>query len=212
MFPNKCKAILMTDTNSILEYGEAKISLKNKTVDFMNSFVPLLPMSTTVKIICCESETNTHLITGTVYLSATTLMRIDNISMQLLDGAEKVLSMDVSIPARILETSQKASFFSVRTTKKWIDCTISAISAERVCFYTSWKKTAASNISKIQIHQPVFPGSTDINIKISGKPIIFGEKYKYTYDFTGLKEKERKSLLTFIRQYSTLLTDNVNSL
>ncbi|MGN0605726.1 MAG: hypothetical protein ACI4JM_04300 [Oscillospiraceae bacterium] len=211
MFPNKCKAILMTENNSILEYGEAKISLKNKTVDFVNSFVPLLPMSTMVKIICCENETNTHLITGNVYLSSTTLLRIDNINIKLFDGAEQVLTMEVSIPAKILEISQKASFFSVRTTKKWLDCTISSISAEKICFYTSWRKTAASNVSKIQIHQPVFPSATDISIKISGKPIIFGEKYKYIYSLTGLKEKERSTLHTFIRQYSTLIIDNVNS-
>lgn len=211
MFPNKCKAILMTENNQVLEYGDAKISLKNKSVDFTNSFVPLLMIGTPVKIICCENGQNTHLITGSTYLSSSQLLRVDNITIKLLEGAENVLTMEVSVPAKILETSQKASFFNTRTIKKWIDCTISSISAEKICFYTSWRKTASSNISTIQIAQPIFSSSTDISIRIGGKPIIFGEKYKYIYNITNLEEKERASLLTFIKQYSTLVIENVNS-
>ncbi len=211
MFPNKCKAILMTENNDILEYGEAKISLKNKTVDFTGNFVPLMTIGTPIKIVCCEGEQNTHLIQGSTYLSSEKLLRIDNISLKLLEDAEKVLTMEVAIPAKILEVTKKATFFSTKSVKQWIDCTISSISADRVCFHTSWKKTSASNISRIKIAQPVFPADTDIEVKISGKPVIFGEKYKYIYSMVDIDESEKKSLLTFIKQYSTLMVNQINS-
>lgn len=211
MFPNKCKAVLMTENNDILEYGEAKISLKNKTVDFTNSFVPLMIIGTHVKIVCSENDVNTHLITGTTYLSSQNLLRVENLTIKLLDGAEKVLSMEVSIPAQILEINQKSGLFSIKTVKKWIDCTISSISADKLHFYTSWRKTASNNISMIKISQPVFPCETSIDVRIGGKPIIFGDKYKYIYNISEMNEKDKKSLLTFIKQYSTLIIDNVNS-
>ncbi len=211
MFPNKFKAVLMTENDDILEYGEAKISLKNKTVDFTNSFVPLMIIGTHVKIVCSENNVNTHLITGTTYLSSPQLLRVDNINIKLLENAEKVLSMEVSIPAQILEINQKTGLFNVKTVKKWIDCTVSSISAEKLYFYTSWKKTASNNVSMIKISQPVFSCETSLNIKIGGKPIIFGDKYKYIYNISEINEKDKKSLLTFIKQYSTLIIDNVNS-
>lgn len=211
MFPNKCKAVLMTEHNDILEYGEARISLKNKTVDFTGGFVPLMIIGTPVRVICSENNINTHLITGTTYLSSQQLLRIDNINIRLLENAEKVLTMEVSIPAQIFEINQKSGFFSIKTAKKWYDCVISSISAEKICFYTTWRKTSSNNISKIKIAQPVFPSETELNIKIGGKPIIFGEKYKYIYSISEMNEKDKKSLLTFIKQYSRLILDNVNS-
>lgn len=211
MFPNKCKAILMTENNDILEYGEAKISLKNKSVDFTANFVPLMTIGTPIRVICYEGEQKTHLIKGSTYLASDKLLRIDNISIKLLDDAEKVLTMEVSIPAKILEVTKKATLFTTKSVKKWNDCTISSISADKVCFHTSWRKTSSSNISKIQIAQPIFPAETDIELKISAKPIIFGEKYKYTYDMVNIEESERQSLLTFIKQYSTLMLEKLNS-
>lgn len=201
----------MTQNNNILEYGEAKISLKNKSVDFTGSFVPLMTIGTPVKIVCCENEQNTHIIKGSVYLSSSQLLRIDDISIKLLENAEQVLTMEVSIPAKILEVSKHSTFFSTKSVKKWIDCTISSISANKVCFYTSWKKTSSSNASRIQIAQPIFPSDTDIDIKIGAKPIIFGENYKYTYNMINIDESEQKSMLTFIKQYSTLMIDQINS-
>ena len=102
MFPLKCKAILKTINNDILEIGHATYSSQNKSIDFIAPFVPILQMDTEVKVICSENDITTHIFTGKVYLSSEKLLRVVSLNCVFIKGAEKLLAAHSPFEAQVL--------------------------------------------------------------------------------------------------------------
>ncbi len=206
MFPSNCKAILKTAENQILEYGTAKISVNNRSVDFTSNFVPLMKIGTPLKIVCYEGKSSTHVIRGEVYLSSPKLMRLVSIKITVLPGAERSLTLETSFNAKIAVPTIKTGLFNNKSLTNWTDCRVCSISVDKISFYTTWQKTDEDRSLTIEISAPIFRKPTKISLNLDGKYMLFNSKSKYNYLIKNANQSKIKNdILEFIRSYSILL-------
>lgn len=200
MFPSNCKAILKTLDESIVEYGQASVSLKERFAEFSSQFVPLLKIGTQAKIICVTENTSTHIITGEVYLSSKNLLRLISIKCTLMPGAENVLETPAFLRAKIYKPIMKKGIFSKnKIAYKWDECTITSFSMKHITFRSSRIMCEYEDHIKLKIGPPVFSKDTEISLQIAGNGLMFGKNSKYNYKITKLKEREQKELAEFIK-------------
>ncbi|MCI7803796.1 MAG: hypothetical protein MR503_01795 [Oscillospiraceae bacterium] len=200
MFPSNCKAILKTLDDSIVEYGQAAVSLKEKYAEFSSQFVPLLKIGTEAKIICVEGNTSTHIISGEVYLSSKNLLRLVSIKCTLIPGAENVLETPAFLRAKIYKPVMKKGIFSKnKIVYKWDECTITSLSMKNISFRSSRIMCEYEDQIKLRIGAPVFSRDTEINLQIASNGLMFGKNSKYNYKILKLKEREQKELADFIK-------------
>lgn len=200
MFPSNCKAILKTLDDSIIEYGQVTVSLKEKYAEFSSQFVPLLKIGTEAKIICIEGNTSTHIISGEVYLSSKNLLRLISIKCTLIPGAENVLETPAFLRAKIYKPVMKKSIFSKnKIVYKWDECTITSLSMKNITFRSSRIMCEYEDQIKLRIGAPVFSKDTEINLQIASNGLMFGKNSKYNYKILRLKEREQKELADFIK-------------
>ncbi len=199
MFSNNFQAILMSENDVLLEYGFASISIKNKSVDFTNTFVPLIKIGATVKIICSKNGQNTHSFTGEVYLSSKKLLRITSVKCTLLPDAEKILSVNSNINAEILLPIIKAKAFTTQSPQKTINCLITSISTQTLTFNSSQLEFDWESPLTIKISEPIFNNSSTINILANKNSLVFGDKARYDCRIVAINDTAILELITFIR-------------
>ncbi len=200
MFPSNCKAILKTLDDSIIEYGQVTVSLKEKFAEFSSQFVPLLKIGTEAKIICIEGNTSTHIINGEVYLSSKNLLRLVSIKCTLIPGAETVLETPAFLRAKIYKPVMKKGIFSKnKIVYKWDECTITSLSMKNISFRSSRIMCEYEDQIKLRIGSPVFSRDTELNLQIASNGLMFGKNSKYNYKILKLKEREQKELAEFIK-------------
>lgn len=200
MFPSNCKAVLKTLDNSIVEYGQVSVSLKEKFAEFTAQFVPLLNIGTQAKIICVEDNTSTHVISGEVYLSSKNLLRLVSIKCTLIPGAESVLETPTFLRAKIYKPVLKSAVFSKnKIVYKWDECTVTSISLKNVSFRSSRIMCEYENQIKLRIGAPIFSRETEISLQLASNGLMFGKNSKYNYRILKLKEKEQNELSEFIK-------------
>lgn len=199
MFSNNFKAILMSDNDVLMEYGFASISVKNKSIDFTNTFVPLIKIGATVKIICSKNGQNTHSFTGEVYLSSKKLLRIISVKCILLPDAEKILSVNSNINAEILLPTTKAKAFTTHSAQKPINCLITSISTQKLTFNSSQLELDWETPLNITINEPIFKNSTSVNILANKNSLVFGDKARYECRIVAINDTAILELMTFIR-------------
>ncbi len=200
MFPSNCKAILKTLDESIIESGQASVSLKDKFAEFSSQFVPLLKIGTQAKIICLEGVASTHIITGQVYLSSKNLLRLISIKCTLYPGAENILEIPTFLRAKIYKPVMKSGIFSKnKIVYKWDECTITSLSMKNISFRSSRIMCEYENQIKLKIGSPVFSKDTDLNLQLASNGLMFGKNSKYDYKILKLKEREQNELAEFIK-------------
>lgn len=197
MFPKECKAILKTTDNSILEYGFASISLKNKYVEFTANFVPLLPIKTPVRIFCLESGQTTHIFSGNVYLSSKRLLRVVSIKCALMPGAEEVLSIETTLSAKFTARTIAGKFFPIQ---KWTDCTINTLSLNNISFTAPQIDTEFSDLLIMRIKSPLFSKNTEISLRAGKRSLMFGKSSRYNCEIIHISGNGRKEILDFIHK------------
>lgn len=202
MFPDKCKAILSADDNTIFEPGIVTASIADKSVEFTGKFVPLFMLGKPVRLLCYENGFHTHTISGKVYISTSEFLRIVDIKTHLCPNAEAYGYADVEMHAKILSSVQKTGVFRSKITRYWTDCTVYNISPEKISFYTEWQKSETNDFQIIRLGMPIFTKPIEISLKIDGKYLIFGKQYKYTYSIADENPIIKKGILNFIRQYN----------
>lgn len=200
MFPSNCKAILKTLDDSIVEYGQVSVSLKDKFAEFSSQFVPLLKIGTEAKITCIEDNVSTHIITGKVYLSSKNLLRLVSIKCTLIPGAENVLETPAFLRAKIYKPVLKTGVFSRnKVVFKWDECTITSFSMKNITFRSSRIMCEYEDQIKLRIGTPVFSKETEISLQIASNGLMFGKNSKYNYKILKLREREQKELADFIK-------------
>lgn len=90
-------AVLKTVDDKILEYGTARASIQEGSIEFKNEFVPLFKMGTRLKIVRVHDNVETHSFMGEVYLSAEKLLRLVSVTDQVLPGAATAYLYDVKM-------------------------------------------------------------------------------------------------------------------
>lgn len=200
MFPSNCKAILKTADDSIIEYGQVTVSLKERFAEFTAQFVPLLKIETDAKIICMEGGTSTHIIVGKVYLSSKNLLRLISIKCTLIPGAENVLETPTFLRAKIYKPVLKSGVFSKnKIVYKWDECTIISVSMKNISFRSSRIMCEYEDQIKIRLGAPIFSKDTDITLQLANNGLMFGKNSKYNYRIIKLKEREQSELAEFIK-------------
>lgn len=200
MFPSNCKAILKSSDDTIIEYGQVSVSLKEKFAEFSSQFVPLLKIDTEAKIICLEGVTSTHIITGKVFLSSKNLLRLVDIRCTLIPGAEHVLETPTFLRAKIYKPIVKNGLFSKnKIVHKWDECTIISVSLKQIAIRSSRIMCEYENQIKLKIGAPIFSKEIDLNLQLAQNGLMFGKNSKYIYRITKLREKEQNELADFIK-------------
>lgn len=199
MFSNNYQAILMSDNDVLLEYGFAAISIKNKSVDFTNAFVPLIKIGATVKIICNKNGQSILSFIGEVYLSSRKLLRIISIKCNLLPDAEKLLGVNTNINAEIKLPIIKAKAFISQQNRNPADCTIVAVSTQRLIFNSSQLEFDWESSLSIKVSEPIFKKPTAIEIKADKNSLVFGDKARYDCQIIMISDSAIVELMSFIR-------------
>lgn len=198
MFPEKCKALLKSADNTLLEKGYASFSLLEGTADFTGEFVPLYQIGTVMKIVCIEQGHSTHIVTGKTYLSSPKLLRLTDIRCELVDGAEQYLAaMGFEIPAKIRPHSIRNGLFRSSAKAKWDQCIITQISMEGAVIRCPAFAEEPAQDFDVMLGKPVFSKETPIRLRrTAGKgPIRY-------YTFIGTDKGIANELSVFIRTAS----------
>lgn len=209
MFPLKCKAILKTINDEILEIGHATYSVQNSSIDFIAPFVPILQMDTDVKIVCSENDITTHIFTGKVYLSSEKLLRAVSLDCVFISGAEKVLSANIPFEAQVLIPSFKHFFFINKLMYKWQPCNIRAISMRGLAIDCPEILSEFEEKITIKICEPIFSKPTEIHLHTGQKGLMFGNHTKYKYKLGKISKHAESELLSFIRNANISLLGNI---
>ena len=208
MFPVKCKAILKTTDDEIIELGFASYSAENQSVDFTASFVPIMQMDTEVKVVCTENSKTTHVFFGKVYLSSQKLLRVVSLKCVFLKGAEKAIAANIPFEGQILLPVLKKKLFS-KVTYEWQLCTINAISTRGVAIECPEILPEYSEKIKIRIFEPVFSKPTELSLNSVQKGLMFGNKTKYKYKIGKLSNHTEAELCEYIKKSNLALLGSI---
>lgn len=192
MFPEKCKALLKSADNTLIEKGYACLSVAEATVDFTGEFVPLHKIGTMMKIVCIEKGHPTHIVSGRVYLSSPERLRLTDISCRLLDGAERHLTASgIVLPARLRPLSKRGGI--LRSAVKWYDCIVTELSLEGAKIHCA--PLAVENCTEyaLLLGRPVFMHEAEICLKRTSRSV------SGSYVFEGDSEDFEGELSVFIR-------------
>lgn len=208
MFPVKCKAILKTTDDEILELGYASYSSQDQSLDFTAQFVPILQMDTDVKVVCTENSNTTHVFFGKVYLSSQKLLRVVSLKCVFLKGAEKSIASNIPFEGQILLPTMKKKLFS-KISYEWQICTISAISVRGVAIECPEIPPDYSEKVKIRIFEPVFSKPTEISLNSVQKGLMFGNRTKYKYKIGKLSNHTEAELCEYIKKSNLSLLGSI---
>lgn len=212
MFLENCKAYLKTEHGELLETGYANISVSNKTVDFVNDFVPLLKLDSRVKIICVIKDPlqnrylESHCFTGDVYLSSQKLLRIINVDDYIVNGAEKNLTVDTTLPARasiLPESSSLSARFPI--IRRWSEASVYLVAVESLRF-TSHRQFEKGQ--KVCIQMKNGPLILDEVVVEIYETILFGSKLTgYRCNIVTISESDKANLYDFVRKANLIFSD-----
>lgn len=209
MFPTKCKAVLKTIDNNILETGFASYSAGGQYIDFTSPFVPIMKIKSKVKVVCSDNGVITHVFTGEVYLSSPKLLRVVSLKCAFLSGAEKALAADITFNAQILMPVFHHTLFINKLMYKWQSCCVKAISTRGVAFECDEILDEFVEKVTIKIASPVFSKPTDLNLHTGEKGLMFGNHTKYKYKIGKLSKRAEAELCNFIRQANKQLLGSI---
>ena len=202
MFPERCKAVLKTLKNDTLEVGTACVSVHKRSADFVAGFVPLLQLGSMAKLVCVEADRSTHVITGQVYLSSPTLLRLVNIQCVLLPGAEQVLTANTDFPAKLLLPVVKSGFLSRSRLQIWQDCNVLSISLYAVTLRTKRVPDEDDLNLRMRIAAPVRQTPGELFLCSRPGSIRFGKQAKYNFTIQRMETQFAAALADFIRSES----------
>lgn len=209
MFPLKCKAILKTMNDDLLEIGFASYSAQEQHLDFTAQFVPILKINSEVKVVCSENGVTTHVFTGNVYLSSDKLLRVISLKCAFLRGAEKVLAAHIPFNAQIYLPAFKHTLFVNKLIYKWQDCNIKAISMHGVAIECPEILSEYEDKITVRIAEPIFSKPTELHLHTGEKGLMFGNHTKYKYKFGKINKRSESELSSFIRNANMSLLGNV---
>ncbi len=209
MFPAKCKAILKTIDNNILETGFASYSAQGQYIDFTSPFVPIMKIKSKIKVVCSDNGVITHVFTGEVYLSSPRLLRVVSLKCAFLTGAEKALAADINFDAQILLPAFHHTLFINKLIYKWQNCTIKAISTRGVALECDEILDQFAEKVTVKISEPVFSKPTELNLHTGEKGLMFGNHTKYKYKIGKLSKRAEAELCNFIRQANIRLLGTI---
>ena len=92
-------ALLKSADDKLLEIGTANVSIENRSVDFHSEFVQLFKMETPLKIVIMKNDLEIQSFSGNVYLSSQNLLRLVDVTDQVLPGAKLACICEVKLAA-----------------------------------------------------------------------------------------------------------------
>ena len=90
-------AVLQDEEGKLLETGSGCVSPEDDTVDFKAEFVPLFKMGTPLQVVRMAGEVEVHRFCGKVYLSSQQLLRLTEVSDEVLPAAAGAFLFDVEM-------------------------------------------------------------------------------------------------------------------
>ena len=153
-------ALLKSPQGKMLELGEAIISTENQTVDFCSEFVQLFKMDTPLQIVLLKDEHETQRISGRVYLSSQSMLRLVGVSDEILPGAKMAYmcssNLTGTLRASITEEIREG-FFNIQrktiTSEQYFPVRVHNLSMQNV-FFTSEKKLDKGQFTHLQLMEP----------------------------------------------------------
>ncbi len=105
IYANKYKtsfsAILKMADGTVLENGQALVSVENQSIDFASEFVPLFSMGTPLEIVRVFRGEEIHSFTGVVYLSSERLIRLTSVQDTIAPNTEKYYMFPLEAAAQL---------------------------------------------------------------------------------------------------------------
>lgn len=138
---NYFDAYLEDENNNLLEIGKACISIKDKSVDFVNEFVPLLEYKSHAKIIKLIDGEECHCFEGKVFLSSKTRLQLLEVNDSFITDKELHILQKVNIKASVKSSLSKF------TLNPPIDIDIFSISMDKVSFTVEKQNQLKHNLS-----------------------------------------------------------------
>lgn len=114
MYPIYFTAILKTEDGLILEEGEACVSETEDAIDFVSSFVPLMKLGVTAKIVRKLGDRELECFTGSVYLSSASLLRIVDVDVGLVTEMRRLFSINENITTDLVFAPGRSVHFNVQ--------------------------------------------------------------------------------------------------
>ncbi len=99
-------ARLLMPNDKLLEIGKANISAESRSVEFRSDFVQLFKMGTELKIVILKDDIEIQSFVGTVYLSSQNMLRLVDVSDEILPGAKLACQFDVALHGTVYATIQ----------------------------------------------------------------------------------------------------------
>lgn len=215
MYPNRSSdfqfpAILQDEEGRLLETGSGSVSPENDSVDFKAEFVPLFKMGTPLRVVRMAGELEVHRFCGRVYLSSQQLLRLTEVSDEVLPAAAGAFLFDVemagtaeatlALPAhephfRLLRRSGKS-----RSRRTAFPVQIHALSMSAVSFTVSQSlpPLERGQLLTLQVTEPVSLQQVTLEVV---QVLSFGDSVTgYQCRIGDLPEPSRKRLWEFVSE------------
>jgi hypothetical protein len=194
-------ACLKTPEGNMLAYGNAELSLEDRSLTFRSDFVPLYPLDTPLEVFRLDGNTPVHRFWGNVYLSDKRLMRLVHIDDELLPGSEMVYCGGLPFTGQATRCTmplKKRHFFSrpVPQIAAPVHVAIPEMTDRQlVMLYDDDDVLEPGEQFLLCFDRPVPLPPIKVELIRSG---IFALKQPRLCAFLGLKEGDRKNLREFL--------------
>lgn len=203
-------AVLKSEDDRVLAEGLANISLENKSVEFHNQFVPLLPFDSLAKICRIKEELETHCFVGKVYLSSPTLLRIVNVNEKLLAEAALEVLQSISVKAFVSPITEQRKFLNYANQRSLkFEVNIFSISLHEIRFVSKSDFQEGEHLLVHFIPPPLTLKKVLVEVI---QLLLFGEKTVYRCNILHLPHTAREELSEYLLRQSYTSQEKTTSL
>lgn len=206
-------AVLKTPDGRVLEYGTAKASIQEGSVDFQSEFVPLFKMGTPLVIVRVKDKVETQVFTGESYLSTEKMLRLVSVRDEVLPGAASAYSYEVELPGQanaLIQPKPQRRLFPFGQREEpmpsWQEFSVSiySLSLTRMKFTCDLPLTQGQRLTLTEAGEPPLLREVPLEVEL---PVTFGEGETSSYRcrILDLPGENRERLEKLLRRLSLTL-------
>ena len=206
-------AVLKTPDGRVLEYGTAKASIQEGSVDFQSEFVPLFKMGTPLVIVRVKDKVETQVFTGESYLSTEKMLRLVSVRDEVLPGAASAYSYEVELTGQanaLIQPKPQRRLFPFGQREEpmpsWQEFPVSiySLSLTRMKFTCDLPLTQGQRLTLTEAGEPPLLREVPLEVEL---PVTFGEGETSSYRcrILDLPGENRERLEKLLRRLSLTL-------
>lgn len=206
-------AVLKTPDGRVLEYGTAKASIQEGSVDFQSEFVPLFKMGTPLVVVRMKDKVETQVFTGESYLSTEKMLRLVSVRDEVLPGAASAYSYEVELAGQahaLIQPKVHRRLFSFGAKEEaipaWQEFPVSvySLSLTQMKFTCQLPLTQGQRLTLVTAGEPPLLREVPLEVEL---PVTFGEGETSSYRcrILDLPGENRDRLEGLLRRLSLTL-------